>query len=153
MAPLPAKRSAGAGAVRQSFPTPQPSLNDLDDDTLLCVLRLLPRHHRAIMWLAYQHMNAQVEPVAGQRLPLEPLRDIQPLPWGCVWDAFLMLPTSNKQQCRIAEAVAMYGSLDHLQVLRRHGVQFGRSDMQWGSMGWPPRGAAVGAGQGVQLGS
>jgi hypothetical protein len=42
------------------------SLNNLDDDTLLCMLRLLPPHHRAIARLAGRCLNAFVGPVANQ---------------------------------------------------------------------------------------
>jgi hypothetical protein len=82
------------------------------------VLRLLPPHHRAIARLACRRLNALVGPFASQRLPLKPLLYTQPLPWGSVWVAFLMLRTSKEQQSRIAEAVAVPGIL---QLLRQHG--------------------------------
>jgi hypothetical protein len=96
------------------------SFNDLNDDTLLCMLRLLSSHHRAIARLACRRLNSLVGPVTSPRLPLKPLLHERPLPWGCVWEAFLVLHTSNKQQGRAAAAVAVSGDLEHLQLLRQH---------------------------------
>jgi F-box domain len=60
---LLAKRSASAGVGAAAIPAQQPSLNDLDDDMLLHVLRLLPPHHRAIARLVCRHLSALVGPV------------------------------------------------------------------------------------------
>jgi hypothetical protein len=105
------------GAV---FHVSETSLNVLDDGALLCVLRQLRPHHRAIARLACRGLNALVGPVASQRLPLWPLLQQQPLPWGCVWEAFLMLDTTHNQQKIIAAAVAASSELEHLQLLRQH---------------------------------
>jgi hypothetical protein len=88
---------------------PQPSRNDLDDDTLLCVLRLLAPHHQAIARLACRWLKALVGPVAGQRLPLKLLLDIRSLPWGSMWEAFLLLHARDEQQNGVAAAVAASG--------------------------------------------
>jgi hypothetical protein len=98
------------------------SLGDLDDDFLLYVLRVLQPHHRAIVRLVCRRLNALVGPVADRRLPLKPLLCERPLPWGCVWEASLMmLDISHSKQCRIAAAVAASGELEHLQLLWQHG--------------------------------
>jgi hypothetical protein len=156
--PLAANLSLSSGGNNATAPHVTVTfLNDLDDGTLLCVLRLLPPLHRAIARLTCHRLNAMVGPVASQRLPLEPLLHTRPLPWGCVWEAFPMLRTSNEQQGRIAAAVTASGELEHLQPLWQHGCSWNADtclraeDMRICSAQRPPGGAAVGAGQLIAL--
>jgi hypothetical protein len=55
-------RSSGAVDNDAVFQVSETSLHDLDDDVLLCVLRQLLPHDRAMPRLAYHHLNALVGP-------------------------------------------------------------------------------------------
>jgi hypothetical protein len=120
------KRSPGAGDNEAVFHVSKASLGDLEDDTLLCVLRHLPPHHRAIARLACRRLNMLVGPVSSQRLPLKPLLNERPLPCACVWEAVLMLDTriNLHQQSRIAAAVAASGELELLLLLKLRGCKW-----------------------------